>query len=513
MANVLVGSDIGTSGAKSVVMAENGRVLGSAYQEYPLITPRPGWAEQNPEWYWDAVADTIRQALAQANIDAAEVRGVSISAFSPTCILVDRQLNPLQNGHIWMDRRGTAEAEWVRRTFGEERAAEKSANPIDPYFAGIKLLWEKEHRPELYRKAYKVLSPSDYVTMRLTGAVVTDYSNASLFGMGHDIVNRCWDSKALEELGLDEEKLPDIYPCEAVIGEVTGPAAARTGLKPGTPVVAGTVDCNAAYVANGAIHDGDISIAMGTAGCMGYLHREPRFSKNMISLVHTSDSRHMYVTLGATVSCGALTRYFRDQFGQLEKQTAQLLDIDEYEMLGLEAAKVPVGSDGLIVLPYFMGERTPFWNPLARGVLFGLSLAHTRGHVYRAFLEGATYALYQNFLQMQQDGMKLNYPMILTEGGAKSALWRQIVADQFNIPVAYMKQSKGAPVGNAILAGVGVGVFQDFSVVEDWVCFSDRHEPDPEAHQAYMKYYEIFCRLYREVAPEFDALADVTGYQ
>ena len=233
----------------------------------------------------------------------------------------------------------------------------------------------------------------------------------------------------------------------------------------------------------------------------------------MISLVHTSDSRHMYVTLGATVSCGALTRYFRDQFGQLEKQTAQLLDIDEYEMLGLEAAKVPVGSDGLIVLPYFMGERTPFWNPLARGVLFGLSLAHTRGHVYRAFLEGATYALYQNFLQMQQDGMKLNYPMILTEGGAKSALWRQIVADQFNIPVAYMKQSKGAPVGNAILAGVGVGVFQDFSVVEDWVCFSDRHEPDPEAHQAYMKYYEIFCRLYREVAPEFDALADVTGYQ
>ena len=513
MANYLVGSDIGTSGAKSVVMRDDGRVLGSAYIEYPLITPRPGWAEQDPEWYWNAVADTIRQAIAKSGVDSAEIRGVSVSAFSPACILVDKEQRPLQNSHIWMDRRGTAEAEWVRQTFGENRAAEKSANPIDPYFTNIKLLWEKEHRPELYRKADKMLTAADYVTMRLTGAAVTDYSNASLFGMGLDIVERKWDEKALDELGLDCEKLPDIYACEDVIGEVTAAAAERTGLKKGTPVVAGTVDCNAAYVANGAIHDGDISVAMGTAGCMGYLHRAPKFSKNIITLIHTAYSKEMYVTLGATVSCGALTRYFRDQFAQVECQTAKALGLDEFELLGLEAEKIPAGSDGLIVLPYFMGERTPFWNPLARGVVFGLSLAHTRGHIYRAFMEGATYALYQNFQQMRQGGQSLNLPMILTEGGAKSALWRQIVADMFDIPVAYMKESKGAPVGNAILAGVGTGVFKDFSVVEDWVHFSDTHQPDPKIHAEYEKYYEIFCRLYGEVAPEFDALASATGYQ
>ncbi|MCR5538458.1 MAG: FGGY-family carbohydrate kinase [Lachnospiraceae bacterium] len=512
MANYLVGTDIGTSGTKSVVMSEEGRVLGSAYIEYPLITPRPGWAEQDPEWYWNATADTIREAIRKANVDAAEIRGVSVSAFSPTCILVDRDLNPLANAHIWMDRRGTAEAEWILETFGEKHASAKSANTVDPYYGNVKFLWEKRNRPELYRKTYKFLTPSDYATMRLTGKAVTDYSNASIFGMGFDMIGRCWDEAALDELGLDREKLPEMFPCEEVIGEVTPAAAERTGLKVGTPVCAGGVDCNAAFVANGGIHDGDISIAMGTAGCMGYMHREPRFGERLINVIHSGLSKEMYVTLGATVSCGALTRYFRNEFGQLEKQTAAQLGIDEYEIMNLEAEQVPVGSDGLIVLPYFMGERTPFWNPLARGVMFGMSLAHTRGHVYRAFIEGATYALYQNFLKILESGAKPNYPMILTEGGAKSRLWRQIVADMFDIPVAYMKDSKGAPVGNAISAGVGTGVFRSYDVVDEWVDFSDRHEPNAKVHEEYMKYYEIFCRLYDEVKPEFGELAKATGY-
>ncbi|HIU34950.1 MAG TPA: FGGY-family carbohydrate kinase [Candidatus Pullichristensenella excrementigallinarum] len=512
MGNYLVGCDIGTSGTKSVVMREDGCILGSAYIEYPLITPRPGWAEHEPDWYWNAVADTMRDSIAQAGIDAGEIRGVSISAFSPACILVDRDLRPLQNSHIWMDRRATRQADWVREHIGEQRASEKCANPIDPYYASIKLMWERDNRPELYQKTYKILTAADYATMRLTGKAVTDYSNACLFGAGFDIVRRAWDTELIEQMGLDPEKYPDIYPCDEVIGEVTQEAAERTGLKKGTPVVAGTVDCNAAYVANGAIHSGDISIAMGTAGCIGYLHKEPRFSKNMITLIHTSDCREMYCTLGATVSCGALTRYFRDTFAQVEKHTAGMLGMDAYEIMNLEAEKVPVGSDGLIVLPYFMGERTPFWNPLARGVLFGLSLAHTRGHIYRAFIEGATYALYQNFRQMRSSGAKLNFPMILVEGGAKSALWRQIVSDVFDIPVAYMEESKGAPVGNAVLAGVGVGLYPDFSVVEDWVQFSDHHEPNPQAHEEYMKYYEIFCRLYGEVEGEYKELAKATGY-
>ncbi len=513
MGNYLIGTDVGTGGTKSVLIDEGGNVLGSAYIEYGLITKRPGWAEQDPEWYWNAVADTIKQCIDQSGVDNSEIRGVSISALAPACILVDKDLKPLQYSHIWMDRRGTAEAQWVKDNIGEERAAEKSGNPVDPYFATIKLLWEKNNRPELYKKAYKIQTAADYPVMKLTGRAVTDYSNASLFGVGYDIINKTWDEEMVERLGLDMEKLPESYPCDEIIGEVTAQAAQRTGLKKGTPVVAGTVDANAAYVAGGVISPGEMSITMGTAGCMGIIHDQPKFTKNMITIAHTANSKAMYSTLGCIVSCGALTRYFRDNFALEERRFAKDLNLDVYDIMNMEAEKAPIGSDGLITLPYFMGERTPIWDPVARGVLFGLSLAHSRGHIIRSFMEAAVYALYQNFLYIEASGLEMKLPMVLVEGGAKSALWRQIVSDVFNIPVVFMADSKGAPVGNAINAGVGVGVFQNYDVAKEWVNFSNHHAPREQAHEEYMKYYKIFDRLYGKVADEYQELAKATGYK
>lgn len=513
MANYLIGTDVGTGGTKSVLIDEEGKVLGSAYIEYGLITKRPGWAEQDPEWYWNAVADTIQQCISQSGVEPEQIRGVSISALAPACILVDKDLRPLQNAHIWMDRRGTAEAQWIRENIGDARAAEKSGNPIDPYFASVKLLWEKNNRPDLYKKTYKIQTAADYPVMKLTGKAVTDYSNASLFGVGYDIVNKTWDEEMIEKLGLDIDKLPDSFPCDQVVGEVTAEAAERTGLKKGTPVVAGTVDANAAYVAGGVISPGEISITMGTAGCMGVIHDKPSFTKNMITIAHTVDSRNMYSTLGCIVSCGALTRFFRDQFGQEEKRFAKELGLDVYDIMNMEAATAPAGSDGLITLPYFMGERTPIWDPVARGVMFGMSLAHTRGHMIRSFMEAAAYALYQNYLYIKQSGLEIKLPMVLVEGGAKSELWRQIMADVFDVPVAYTAESKGAPVGNAINAGVGVGVFKDYSMVKDWIKVSNYHEPNPKAHAQYMQYFEIYDRLYGKLKDEYQALAKATGYK
>lgn len=352
-----------------------------------------------------------------------------------------------------------------------------------------------------------------YPVMKLTGKAVTDYSNASLFGVGYDIVNKTWDEEMIEKLGLDIDKLPDSFPCDQVVGEVTAEAAERTSLKKGTPVVAGTVDANAAYVAGGVISPGEISITMGTAGCMGVIHDKPSFTKNMITIAHTVDSRNMYSTLGCIVSCGALTRFFRDQFGQEEKRFAKELGLDVYDIMNMEAATAPVGSDGLITLPYFMGERTPIWDPVARGVMFGMSLAHTRGHMIRSFMEAAAYALYQNYLYIKQSGLEIKLPMVLVEGGAKSELWRQIMADVFDVPVAYTAESKGAPVGNAINAGVGVGVFKDYSMVKDWIKVSNYHEPNPKAHAQYMQYFEIYDRLYGKLKDEYQALAKATGYK
>lgn len=507
MAQYLLGCDVGTSGSKSVLMDEEGNILGSAYMEYPLLTPRSGWAEQNPEWYWNAVADTIQSVLAQSRADPGDIKGISISALAPACILVDKDLQPLQNAHIWMDRRGEAESEWLKETAGDDLSFETSGNIIDPYYATVKLLWEKRNRPELYKKAYKIQTAADYPVMKLTGKAVTDYSNASLFGLGNDIRKKEWRTDIIERIGLDADKFPEQYPCDEVIGEVTKEAAKRTGLKAGTPVVAGTVDANAAYIASGATEDGDFSLAMGTAGCMGVIHKEEKFTRNLVTIVHGADSRNTYSTSATTVSFGAVTRYFRDNLGQFESFSAKMLDIDEYDLMNLEIQKVPAGSGGLIVLPYLMGERTPIWDTKARGLVFGLSLSHTRGHLLKALMEGATYALYDNYRYMLENHIKITMPLYVGEGGAKSRAWRQIVADVLDVPVAYMKESKGAPAGNAIIAGVGTGVFKDYTIAKKWVRVTDRSEPIKENHDKYGKMHQVYQKLYPHLKADFEELS------
>jgi xylulokinase len=511
MASYLVGCDVGTSGTKSVVMDEEGNVLGIHYIDYPLHTPKAGYAEHDPRDYWNAVKNTIRSAIQQSHVDRKDIKGVSISALSPGCILVDKDLNPMQMCHIWLDRRASEEAEYLKKTIGEDRVFKLSANPIDSYYATVKLLWEKNHRPELYDRTYKFQTTADYPVLKLTGKAVTDYSNASLIGIVFDIVNRKWDYKLIEEIGLDPEKFPEAYPCDEIIGEVTGEAAEETGLAKGTPVVAGTVDCNAAWLAAGMLNNGDTQLVMGTAGVFGVCHKEPKFTKDMITIVHTASSREYYTTLAAIVGCGALTRYYRDTFGHMEKDVASKLGIDVFEMMNLKAANSPVGSNGLITLPYFSGERTPIWDPLARGVIFGMSLAHNKGDLLRSFMEGAAFALRHNVECMRASGVQMNMPVILSEGGAQSRLWRQIISDVLRIPVVFMKDLKGAPVGNALNAGIGTGVFKDYSVVKQWLKISDSHEPDETAAKEYDKYYEVFRSVYEDVKGNYVKLHKALG--
>ncbi|MED4909375.1 FGGY-family carbohydrate kinase [Brevibacillus centrosporus] len=513
MTGYLVGCDIGTGGTKAVVIDLRGSVKGTHYIEYPLITPRPGWAEHHPDTYWDAVVKTIKLSLEKAKINPSQVLGVGLSAMSPACILVDKDLNPLQNSHIWMDRRGTAESMQIKAQIGDDEVFRVSGNPIDPYYATVKLLWEKNNRPELYNKAHKMLTAKDYPLMKLTGQPVTDYGNASLIGVAFDIVKKEWNRPMLQELGLDVDKFPEVFPCDEVVGYVTREAAALTGLVEGTPVVAGAIDCNAAWVSTGIIRPGDNSITLGTAGVWGVVHEEPSFSRGMISVVHAADSRNKYTTVGALVCAGALIRYFRDTFAQVEMHAAQTLQISPYEIMNLEAEKVPAGSDGLLVLPYFMGERTPIWDPLARGVTFGMSLAHGRGHYIRSYMEGVAYGIKQNMKMVSEAGIPINPVVGMVEGGANSRLWRQIMADVLGVKTAYMKNSLGAPVGDAIVAGVGVGAFPNYEIVNDWVEMSEYHTPDPKNEKVYTGMYELYTSLYPRLKEDFVKLAEITGYK
>jgi len=509
MASFLIGCDVGTSGTKSVIIDVEGNVLASHYIEYKLYTPRPSWAEHNPEDYWNAVADTMNACLKKSKVDPKEVKGVSISALSPGCILVDKDLKPMQYSHIWMDRRGVKESNWIKEHIGDQRVFDVCANPIDPYYGTVKLLWEKNNRPELYKKTYKLQTAADYPAMKLTGKAVTDNNNAALIGIAFDIRKKQWDTDMLEEIGIDPEIMPDIYPCDHVIGEVTKEAAERTGLAVGTPVMAGAVDATASYLAGGAVEDGDWSLTMGTAGCMGAIHTDEAFAWNMINMPHAAYSESMYASVGATIAFGSVTRYFRDTFAQYEKQFSNTIGVDVYDVMNVEAATAPVGSDGLVVIPYFSGERTPIWDPNARAVMFGWSLAHSRGHFLRALMEGAVYALYDNYVFMKESKVNVKTPLVVGEGGSKSDLWRQIVADVFNVPVAKMESNAGAPLGNALIAGVGVGIFKDYSMVKDWVQYSAINEPNKENNKIYMDLFGVYKEVYGGVKGQYNVLADI----
>jgi len=508
MPDYLVGSDVGTGGTKSVVIDTDGNTLGQHFIEYPLIANNLGYVEHDPEMYWNAVSKTISKAILDSKVNPKNIKGVSISALSPACILIDKELRPLQLAHIWMDRRSTVQCQWLKDNIGEERIFNISANPIDPYYAITKLMWERDNRPDLYKRTYKMQAAADYPVMKLTGVAVTDYSNASLYGIAFDVRKKVWDVQLLKEINIDVDKLPEPFPCEQVVGYVTKEASVQTLIPNGTPVVAGTVDSNAAWVAGGAVEEGDSSLVMGTAGVFGIVHKKESFTKNMITIVHAANSKTTYTTVSAQM-CGGIYRYFRNILSVAEAVNVKELGLDPFKIMDIEAGRVNPGSDGLLLLPYFQGERTPIWDPYVRGLMFGISFNHTRGHLIRAIMEGTGYAFRNNFKIIKESGIKINMPIVISEGGAKSSLWRQIICDMLEIPGVYMKNSSGAPFGNAILAGVGVGVFKNFNIAKKWIKVGDRIEPDQNNTGIYKKYYPLFLKLYERNKDLFQELVTI----
>jgi sugar (pentulose or hexulose) kinase len=316
----------------------------------------------------------------------------------------------------------------------------------------------------------------------------------------------------LAQIGIDPAILPPLARCEAIIGTVTPEAATATGLAAGTSVAAGQVDFNASCVAAGITEEGDIMSNLGTVGNFGVIHRNPAFNfspvgLSMINFAFTIDSANTYITVPSTTTGGQSIRYLRDNFSQYEIEVERVLGTSAYDLLNLQAEKIAPGSDGLIILPYLMGERTPIWDVHARGVIFGLSLNHTKGHLVRAMMEAVAYALYDSVQLIIQSGLKINYPLVLNEGGVVSKLWRQIITDVFAIPTVLVKRRTGAPFGDAILAGVATGVFEDFRVAKLWSENGTVMEPDHERHLRYMDYFTLYKQLYEHVKGDYVALA------
>lgn len=503
----LLGIDYGTGGAKATIIDAEGAVLGYAFEEYPILTPHPGWSEHDPKRYWTVASRLIANVVAEAKVPAKAIKGVAVSSALPSLVMVDRQQNPVSNAYNLMDKRATEQVQWLKDNIGEDKVFDISKNRLDDHPSLVNLMWEKAHRPDDFARIHKALTIDGFITMRLTGRAVCHYSGAAFYGVAYNLLERRFERNLLDRIGIPEALLPDLCRCDEIVGTVTKDAAQATGLTPGTLVAAGQVDCNAGWVGAGAIAEGDIQMNLGTCGNFGIIHRDTKFHDTMIAFAYTTDSEATYITVPTTTTGGQLIRYMRDNFYQAEAAAQAETGIDPYDVINREAEPIPPGAEGLVVLPFLMGERTPIWDVYARGNIFGLSMHHTRGHVVRAMMESVAYALYDSFRIIRDTGRNINAPIVLNEGGAKSPLWRRIITDVFNVPTVLVERRTGAPYGDAILAGVATGIFPDFSVAKAWTRYVDPMEPDPGHHAIYMEYFELYKQLYDHVKDDYQTLA------
>lgn len=516
MSHYLLGLDYGTGGAKACIIDPEGGVRGFAFQEYPFFHEQPGWSEHDAIGYWTAACEMIKECIAQARIQPGEIGGVAVSSALPSMVMVDKDHVPLHRAYNLMDRRATREVAWLKEHIGEERIKGITANRIEDHPSLVNLLWERNNRPDSFARIWKALTIDGFITLKLTGRPVVCHGGAVFYGVAYNLVEERFDRQMLDDIGISPALLPEIHRCQEIIGEVTPAAAAESGLAAGTPVCTGQVDFNASCIAAGVIDEGDIMSNLGTVGNFGVVFKDPAFpyspvGLSMINLDFTVGSGSTYMTIPSTTTGGQSIRYLRDQFSKYEIEVERVLGVSSYDLLNMQAAKVPVGSDGLIILPYLMGERTPIWDTTARGVIFGLSLNHTKGHVVRAMMEAVAYALYDSYRLIKESGLKLNTPIVLNEGGAVSPLWRQIITDVFDVPTVLVKRRTGAPFGDAILAGVATGVFDDFEVARQWAETVDPMEPIPGHHERYMEYFAVYKSIYENVKGDFQALARLRG--
>lgn len=446
-----LGLDVGTGGSRAIVIDTAGRIVAASTVEHqPFSSPHTGWAEQDPRDWWRASETAIREVLVE--VEPQSIKAIGLSGQMHGSVLLDQKDEPLRPALIWCDQRTGDQCRAITETVGAQRLIELTCNPALTGFTLPKMLWVREHEPEVWRQTRAVLLPKDYVRLRLSGDKATDVADAS-GTLLLDVSARKWSREMLSATNIDENVLPALYESPQVTGTVSAAGNQATGLPKGTPIVAGAGDQAAGAVGMGIIRAGTVSATIGTSGVVFAASDRP--SLDLQGRVHTfchalPDRWHV---MGVTQGAGLSLRWFRDQFGAGADDGR-----DPYERLTDEAAGVPAGADGLLWAPYLMGERTPHLDPSARASLVGLTASHTRAHVVRALLEGVAFSLRDTLEIFREMKVPVN-EIRLGGGGARSKIWRQIQADVYGREVATVKAEEGAAYGAAILAGVGAGAW------------------------------------------------------
>ncbi len=509
--SVFLGIDVGTSGTKTLAMQEDGAILASSTVEYPLDSPRPGWSEQNPEDWWTATQQGVAAVLHQGRLKPRDVKGIGLSGQMHGSVFLDKSHEVVRPALLWNDQRTAAEcAEIEQRAGGRKALIKLVANPALTGFTAPKILWLRNHEPRNFERTVQVLLPKDFVRHRLTGEFATEVSDAS-GTLLLDVKGRRWSRKLLDRLDLDRSLLPAVYESEEVSGQLSTSGAAALGLWEGLPIVGGGGDQAAGAVGNGIVCKGIISATMGTSGVV-FAHSDD-VQIDPEGRVHTfcHAVRGKWHVMGVVLSAGGSLQWYRNQFGHAEVAAAGSMGVDPYELITAQAAQAPAGSEGLFFLPYLTGERTPHADPYARAAWIGLSLRHSKAHMARSVMEGATYAM-RDCLEIIK-GMGIPVKEIrLSGGGARSDFWRQMQADIYGQRVVTINAEEGPAYGVALLAAAGTGAYKNVvQACQATIRVVSKTAPKAASRRIYKARFPIYRKLYRSLQDDFRTIADQVG--
>lgn len=500
----VIAADLGTTSTKTLVIDRDGRVVAGCSIEYPLYTPAPDRAEQDPQQIFTAVVRGIRDVIVKAGIAGTDVLCVSFSSAMHSLIAVDRGLNPLTPCITWADNRSVDYVEPLKEQWNGLGIYRNTGTPIHPMSPLLKLIWFNRHEPELVRRAYKFIGIKEFVFAKLFGECVIDYSLASATGL-FNLRKLDWDEEALRVAGVSREQLSTPVSTTHVMQGLPDEYSKETGLPSDTPFVVGASDGVLANLGAGAFESGVYAVTIGTSGAVRGTVTEPLTDPQGRLFCYALNER-FWVVGGAINNGGIMLRWVRDQLATLEAEEGRRRGVDPYDYLTELAAQVKPGSDGLLFLPLLAGERAPYWNANARGLFFGLSLFHEKKHMIRAVLEGVVYRIHSVATALEELGG--NAKEIRASGGfARSPLWRQMMADVLETPVTVPDSIESSGLGAALLGLLAMGEIRDFSSIHEWVRSTVRHEPNRQHSGVYRELTSIYGSVYHQLKDQFDAIA------
>jgi xylulokinase len=501
---LLLGIDLGTSSVKALLLNEAGQVLGRGSSGYAINTPQPGWAEQNPETWWDAAAAAVRQAIVGVP-EGRSIDAIGVSGQMHGTVLLDQQGRILHPAVIWPDQRSVDQVVEIRQLIGDKQLIDITGSPIAAGFQAATVRWFQQVKSELWSRVGHVLLPKDYLRWRMTGEFASEASDGSgtLLLEGR---KREWSALILRKLEVDPDLLPPVQPSVALAGELNQAAAEHFGLPAGVPVITGAADTASSLVGAGSFKPESLMVTIGTGGQI--LLPTFEFTVDKKGRLHTfcgavepQPGQAGWYLMGATLSAGQSLRWLRDKVFNLAGE-------DSYDQMTAWAEQVPPGAGGLIFLPYLAGERTPLMDSHAWGAFLGLTLSHGQAELVRAVMEGVVFSLYEAYLVLLEVGV-VPERIILAGGGARSRLWGQMVADMFGLPVMRLLVTEQSALGAALLAGTGCGKLDLASAAQQWVKYGASFDPDFATQARYLELLEIFRLSYQKNKVDFQMLNEI----